>query len=92
MLISTDKASACEMQVAHLLKKRDSARGRRNSIDANSTRTPSRPRRSLSLDPLWERARSDLQHMLQILTGPANAGDQAAKTRVEVLSSYLRSD
>jgi hypothetical protein len=75
--------------VAHLLKKRDSARERRNSIETNSTRTSSRNRRSFSLDPLWERARIDLHRMLEILTVPANAGDKAAKTRVEVLSSYL---
>ncbi|PCG91678.1 Transcription factor [Penicillium occitanis (nom. inval.)] len=86
------RAFSTSITIAHLLKKRDSASGRRDSIDADSTRTSSRPRRSFSLDPLWERARIDLHHMLKILTVPANAGDQAAKTRVEVLSSYLRSD
>jgi hypothetical protein len=79
-----------KITVAHLLKKRDSARGRQNSIDKNPNGTSSRTRRSFSLDPLWERARIDLHHMLELLTVPANAGDQAAKTRVEVLSSYLR--
>lgn len=85
-------AKFIQITIAHLLKKRDSASGRRDSIDVDSTRTSSRPRRSFSLDPLWERARIDLHHMLEILMVPANAGDQAAKTRVEVLSSYLRSD
>ncbi|QGA20477.1 hypothetical protein EYB26_008181 [Talaromyces marneffei] len=84
------RAFATSIMVAHLLKKRDTARGRRDSIDANSIKVSSHNRRSFSLDPLWERARIDLERMLEILMVPANAGDQTAKTRVEVLSSYLR--
>ncbi|KKA18694.1 hypothetical protein T310_7359 [Rasamsonia emersonii CBS 393.64] len=49
----------------------------------------SNARRSTAMDPLWERARADVLRMLEILKGPAQLGDEGAKTRVEVLSSYL---
>lgn len=78
-----------QITVAHLLKRHNEAREQQEKFDPSSSGPSSRRRRGISIDPLWERARSDVQRMLQILLVPANAGDKTAKTRVEVLSSYL---
>lgn len=58
-------------------------------VDSPPKSKTSTSRRTAALDPLWQRARGDVRRMLQLLQGPAGAGDEAARTRIEVLSSYL---
>ncbi|QKX53481.1 uncharacterized protein TRUGW13939_00560 [Talaromyces rugulosus] len=77
--------SAKKIILADVLKKYGPPAG--SSPPPKSKTTNSR--RTTALDPLWERARGDVQRMLQLLQGPAGAGDEAARTRIEVLSSYL---
>ncbi|EED16710.1 conserved hypothetical protein [Talaromyces stipitatus ATCC 10500] len=83
------RAFSTSITIARLLKMRDSAKELQNNSDATSSRSSSRPKRNISLDPLWERARTDVHRMLELRLIPTDSGDQAAKTRVEVLSSYL---
>lgn len=90
--------------VANLLKRHDEEEASRstrspgtrtNAATATATAATghrgsgSNARRSTAMDPLWERARTDVLRMLEILKEPAQLGDEGAKTRVEVLSSYL---
>ncbi|CRG90262.1 putative transcriptional regulatory protein PB1A11,04c [Talaromyces islandicus] len=80
------RAFSVSIIVANLLKKHGTSKVPGGSA---SKSTAASSRRTTALDPLWERARGDVTRMLQLLQGPAKAGDEVARTRIEVLSSYL---
>ncbi|KAH8700441.1 fungal-specific transcription factor domain-containing protein [Talaromyces proteolyticus] len=81
------RAFSTSIIVASLLKKYTSGPtpGSASDIDCRSASQ----RRTPGMEPLWERARSDVHHMLKLLQVPASVGDEAARTRIEVLSNYL---
>ncbi|KAL1970699.1 hypothetical protein VTN77DRAFT_4343 [Rasamsonia byssochlamydoides] len=83
------RAFSASIIVANLLKRHEASR-RSSSLGPDTSSRVSNPRRSTLMDPLWERARVDVLRILEILKGPAQMGDEAAKTRVEVLSNYLQ--
>lgn len=73
--------------VANMLKERDALLSSPGPESEASRQA--KQRRSSAWDPLWDGARADVLRMLELLKGPAQLDDEAAKTRVEVLSNYL---